>query len=603
MNDRSLFPALRRALCTTRGIGFGACAAFLVVVAGCGPDAETPSAPAPEGVAPTAAPASPAPGLQEAPTAPRPAALPPAPPADVRPVGPYQADHGRDCDGWPRLALETPPATCVGIVAHATHPAIAAAGPRFRPRSIVQDPARDDVFWIIDGGAQRDHAGRVFRLRTALRPGEPPAVHLVLTRLHRPHGGRVGPDGKVYVGEVDGIFRFDPTAVNVAIDGLPPAPPGPQPVVAVAREAVVSGLATQLRREDRIRYHPLSAFVFTPGGDLIVNRGSSTDRCLESLPAARCEDEADDLASLVRYAYLGAGRYATEPEVLARGLRNSVALVAHASGTLLQGENGADFQEADRPHEELNVIVAGGHYGWPYCFDARGRDPSWAHSDFHCDPARNLTYHPPLRLLPPHGAPLGLAYYDHPAMPMLTGHLLVSLHGYRAAGHRLLALPVNARGLPPAHGGELTLLGGWDASERGPKGAPVELWVARDGSVWLVEDKNGTVLRIAAETYAPSADADPHASSGEVVQPPDAVFAGLRTEVLGPRCGACHAFLLGPPGDAAQALRHEGWLALDGDTTALELRITRRHERPMPPAAPLPADELARIRAWLAGQR
>jgi hypothetical protein len=54
-------------------------------------------------------------------------------------------------------------------------------------------------------------------------------VHLVLTRLHRPHGGRVGPDGKVYVGEVDGIFRFDPAAVNVAIDALPPAPPGPLP--------------------------------------------------------------------------------------------------------------------------------------------------------------------------------------------------------------------------------------------------------------------------------------------------------------------------------------------------------------------------------------
>jgi hypothetical protein len=603
MNERTPFPASRRALSSAQAFRFGAGLLLLVALAGCGPDPEIPEGQASQGAAPRAASASPGPSLQEAPVPPRPAALPPAPPADVRPVGPYQADHGRDCHGWPRLELDTLSGTCVGIVAHATHPAIAAAGPRFRPRSIVQDPARDDVFWIIDGGAQRDHAGRVFRLRAAARPSELPAVHLVLTRLHRPHGGRVGPDGKVYVGEVDGIFRFDPAAVNVAIDALPPAPPGPQPVVAVAREAVVSGLATQLRREDRIRYHPLSAFVFTPAGDLIVNRGSSTDRCLESLPATRCEDEADNLAALLRYAYSGAGRYATEPEVLARGLRNSVALVAHGSGTLLQGENGADFQEADRPHEELNVIVAGGHYGWPYCFDERGRDPSWAHSDFHCDPTRNATYRAPLRLLPPHGAPLGLAYYDHPAMPMLTGHLLVSLHGYRAAGHRVLALPVNARGLPPAHGGELTLLRGWDASERGPKGAPVELWVARDGSVWLVEDKNGTVLRIAAETYTLSADADDPVGQGGATAPLDVVFAGLRTDVLGPRCGACHAFLLGPPVEAAQALRHEGWLALDGDTTALELRITRRHERPMPPAAPLPADELLRVRAWLAGQR
>lgn len=566
-----------------------------LTLVGCGPDpapseaTPTPSAPASLGEATPSAPG---------PAAPRAAGLPPAPPADIRPVGPYLADHGRDCGGWPRLALETLPGTCVGIVAHATHPVIAAAGPRFRPRSIVQDPARDDVFWIIDGGAQRDHFGRVFRLRVPERTGELPVVDLVLTRLHRPHGGRIGPDGKLYVGLVDGIFRFDTAAVNTALEQLASAPPGTQPVVTVAREVVVSGLPTQLRREDRIRYHPLTAFVFLPGGDLVINRGSSTDRCLESLPAARCEDEADNLASLARYPYLGGGRFGTTPEVLARGLRNSIALVAHASGTVLQGENGADYEEAEFPHEELNVIVAGGHYGWPYCFDERGSDPSWAHSDFLCDPTRNATYQPPLRLLPPHGAPLGLAYYDHASLPALTGHLLISLHGYRATGHRVLALPVNARGLPPVTGGELTLVAGWDASERGPKGAPVELWVARDGSVWLVEDKNGTVLRIAPESYALPDGAG--ATSTEVIsEPVDAVFADLRTQVLAPRCGTCHAFLLAAPGEAQRALQREGWLALDGARTALELRVTRRHERPMPPAGPLPADELARVLAWL----
>lgn len=570
-----------------------------LALAGCGSDAApseaTPAPGSPAGQAAAAATSASAPS-------PRPPPLPSAPPADVRPAGPYQADHGRDCAGWPRLALETLPGTCVGIVAHATHPAIAAAGPRFRPRSIVQDPVRDDVLWVIDGGAQRDRFGRVFRLRLPARAGEPPVVQLVLTQLQRPHGGRVGPDGKLYVGEADGIFRFDTAPVNTALDALTQALPGREPLVTVTREPVVSGLPTQLRREDRIRYHPLSAFVFLPRGDLVVNRGSSTDRCLESLPAPRCEDEADDLASLARYAYLGGGRFAAAPEVLARGLRNSVALAAHASGTVLQGENGADFEEAESPHEELNVIVAGGHYGWPYCFDERGRDPSWTHSDFACDPAQNPAYHPPLRLLPPHGAPLGLAYYHHASLPALDGHLLISLHGYRAAGHRVLALPVNARGLPPATGGELTLVAGWDASDRGPKGAPVELWVARDGSVWLVEDKNGTVLRIARETYASPAPTQTTGTDAIAQGPVDAVFADLRNSVFAPRCGSCHAFLLAEAGEAARAVQREGWLALDGDKTALELRVTRRHERPMPPAGALPADELARVLAWLQRQ-
>ena len=41
-----------------------------------------------------------------------------------------------------------------------------------------------------------------------------------------------------------------------------------------------------------------------------------------------------------------------------------------------------------------------------------------------------------------------------------------------------------------------------DPAPVGPKGAPVELLVARDGAIWLVEDKNGTVLRVGSERYA-----------------------------------------------------------------------------------------------------
>lgn len=532
------------------------------------------------------------------------AALLPPPAASLQAVGPYQADVGRDCDGWPRLALTTPADACVGIVTHASHPAIAAAGPRFRPRSMVQDPERDDVFWVLDAGAQRDHAGRVFRLRLPAQPGQEPLLQLVMARLNRPHGSRIGPDRKVYVGEVDGVFRFDPRAVNRALDApaLLATAPSARPLVQVAREPVVAGLATQLRREDRIRYHPMSSFVFTPTWDLVLNRGSSTDRCLESLPAARCEDEADDLAGLVLYRHLGEGRFAATGEMLARGLRNSVALVAHASGTVLQGENGVDFAEADRPHEELNVIRAGAHYGWPYCYDERGRDPSWAHSDFLCDPAQNPGYQPPLLLLPPHGAPLGMAYYDHERFAWLRGSLLIALHGYRATGHRVLVFPADARGLPTGREPSGELVGGWEASDLGPKGAPVELLVARDGAIWLVEDKNGTVLRVGSERYAAPRAPDTRATGEPTEGALDPEFAALQAAVFAPRCGSCHGFFNEPAPAAAAALRREGWLAVEGGRTALERRVSRQHERPMPPAEPLPPAELARVLAWLSAR-
>ena len=44
----------------------------------------------------------------------------------------------------------------------------------------------------------------------------------------------------------------------------------------------------------------------------------------------------------------------------------------------------------------------------------------------------------PVVLLPPHGAPLGLAYYHGDMFPQLEGRLLVTLHGYRATGSRIL---------------------------------------------------------------------------------------------------------------------------------------------------------------------
>jgi glucose/arabinose dehydrogenase len=460
-------------------------------------------------------------------------------------------------------------------------PSVAAAHGRFRPRSITQDPHDDSTFWVVDAGARRENAGRLWRLHLE---GETVSMTVITTGLNRAHGSDIGPDGKLYVSQIGSILRFDTRASDVA----------------ASREVVLADLPSMLPSGERIRFHPLPAFVFAPNGDLIVNMGSSTDHCQESLdgpePAARCHDEADHTAAVWRFAYDSNTTTYSAPRYIAHGLRNSVALASHASGTLLQGENAVDFPEDGRPSEELNVLREGQHYGWPYCYDMHGRDERWAHATFACD-ATNPTYAPPLMLLPAHGAPLGMVYYEGP-LTALQHRLLISLHGYRPLGHRVIALRVNAEGLPNPSEAAEDIIAGWDASDTHPKGTPVAMTVARDGSLWLVEDNNGTVLRLSRDAWPASrssAASDP--SAHQLVA--DAAFTTLHHDVLQPRCGHCHALMNEDASHTLTSLRREGWLRADEDGPLLWARTRPEAERRMPLDGMLTEAETAAIRTWV----
>lgn len=544
------------------------------LTAACGGEA----APTPPGAAtpPVTTPVTEARRIEAPPTA-------PPPDARIEVLHHYAADVGRPCDGFPYLGLTTPEGLCVGLVAHAEMPSVAAEGGRFRPRSITQDPTDDHTFWVVDAGARRENAGRIWRLRLQ---GESVSMEVITTRLDRAHGSGIGPDGKLYVSQIGSILRFDTRADDVG----------------ASRELVIGDLPSRLAHIDRIRFHPLPAFVFAPNGDLIVNMGSGTDHCQESLdgpaPLARCHDEADHTAALWRFPYDFNTTTWGAPRYIAHGLRNSVALVSHRTGTLLQGENASDFPEDTRPDEELNLIREGRHYGWPYCFNARERDARWAHAAFACD-ASNPTYEPPFMPLPAHGAPLGMAYYEDGPLEALRHRLLISLHGYRSLGHRLIALPVNAEGLPSPTTTPEDIIAGWEASETQPKGTPVALTVARDGSVWLVEDNNGTVLRLSRDAWAALRTRGDATHTSEVAEA-DAMFTALHHDVLQPRCGHCHALMNEDASHALASMRREGWLR-DEEGVPLVLARTRvGSERRMPLDGALSASEMGAIQAWVA---
>ena len=147
----------------------------------------------------------------------------------------------------------------------------------------------------------------------------------------------------------------------------------------------------------------------------------------------------------------------------------------------------------------------------------------WA--PLHAMDCNGPAYTKPVRLLPPHGAPLSMLYYDGAMFPDLRGKLLVALHGYRPAGARIAAFTVDGQGVPvltpnahydayagpngdqtvslpyPGPASEpLLLTPGWNNVDGShPKGSPVGLAVADDGAIWVAENNNGTILRIARD--------------------------------------------------------------------------------------------------------
>jgi len=179
----------------------------------------------------------------------------------------------------------------------------------------------------------------------------------------------------------------------------------------------------------------------------------------------------------------------------ATGIRNTLAMTQLPSGLLLAASNGRDnIDSADPrlsddllPHDLLLGVTPNSHYGWPYCFDLDRPSPEYPRTNCR-------SFARPAMLLPPHAAPLSMLSYRG----KLTGgpSLIIAYHGYRAAGHRIVAFPTNAAGMPA--GSPIELVSGWDpVSHIRPQGSPIAILPLADGSILILEDHNGTLLRLA----------------------------------------------------------------------------------------------------------
>jgi hypothetical protein len=488
----------------------------------------------------------------------------------------------RSCDGYPKLAVQTLPGTCLGMVL----PRARAVDPSndrsfVKPRRILQIPGTGN-FLVVDMGGWSSNNGRLF----LTYPDSSGQYQLKLLKfpLDNPHALTLGPDGYYYIGEKTQISRFHLQDINV-----------------IDWQIVIGKLA-----KPEGYMHPLSQFVFDPrNGDLYINSGTPSDHCfVQETGTYKSCPESDSLGdgSILR---IPAAKLKNLPadgvqfyEYAATGLRNSMAMAISSAGFLVQGENSRDFPELAEPYEEINVVdldgQRGNNYGWPYCYNFHAVPPEWISKKAPIDCSDTVTkslgeYQAPHALMPPHVSPLHMDYYNGAMFSdLLKGKLLVTWHGYQPTGHRLVAYDVDAQGRPMTEAPGANAKYSFDQasgcavkknfSPRGgmdrhapytevisqwnlvkglrPKGAPVSFTEADDGSLWIIEDlENRDIVRLAKSSsanYQEPCEQDAAAAAESMISmlawrhqihtnpQLDAGYRAVQTELIEKNCLGCH---------------------------------------------------------------
>ncbi len=327
---------------------------------------------------------------------------------------------------------------------------------RFSPKGVllVSQPRLGRVLEVL-----ADHDG----------DGVSDGQQVFLDDLDRPHGIDFR-EGHVYIGEGSAIARVAYVESRVESDGESGAdtiePRGP--VVRIARGIPEGG------------NHWARTLRFGPDGGLYLNVGSSCNVCEEKDPRR---------GTLMRFSADGSGG-----EIYAAGLRNSVGFDWRpGTDELFATDNGRDLLGDNDPPCELNRVVRGGFYGWPYANGNNESDP-----DFGAGQERRIeTSIPPEHPFRAHNAPLGITFVRHPeAPPSIRGAALVALHGSwnrsELDGYKVVSLHWDEADRIT----ERDFLTGFQVGDD-VIGRPVDVAEGPDGAFYVSDDYAGVIYRVA----------------------------------------------------------------------------------------------------------
>ena len=256
-------------------------------------------------------------------------------------------------------------------------------------------------------------------------------------------------------------------------------------------------------------HHTVKTIKIGPDQHLYINVGSSCNVCAEDDPLR---------ATILRYtldAKPAGGKDNTtknaEKPIWAQGLRNSQGFAWHPkTNTMYATNNGSDMRSLTKngkvsdeiPPEHINEIVAGKHYGWPYCW-ADNKNPATLMQDPNFVANVNLggadfcqTATPPVITVTSHSTPIGITFLDKTNWPTeFKTDAIVALHGswnrQQLSGYKLVRLvfkdnkPIQV----------VDFATGW-LNNNQAWGRPVDAITGPDGALYVSDDRAGYIYKI-----------------------------------------------------------------------------------------------------------
>jgi Raf kinase inhibitor-like YbhB/YbcL family protein len=234
--------------------------------------------------------------------------------------------------------------------------------------------------------------------------------------------------------------------------------------------------------------HPNRTLAIGPDGKLYVSVGSTCNACDETNPES---------ATMLQMNTDGTAR-----KIFASGLRNTIGFAFEPdTGELYGMDHGIDWLGDNEQYEELNHLVQGKQYGWPYIYDNGKFNPQ-------DEPPGNISLKEwasrsinPIGFYTPHAAPMQMTFYTGTQFPEeFRGDAFIAMRGSwnrkPPAGYEVARIRFEG-GKPKKIE---TFVQGF-LSEKGNKwihyGRLAGLAQTTDGALLLADDANGIIYRIA----------------------------------------------------------------------------------------------------------